>query len=403
MSRKAAGVWNRSRSLAPDSVPEIDRSLRIVQSPGLDRGFAVSEMRAKHLYLRPTGILGGSAARAACASGSALPLAGGPLAFALVELLHRNQDHIASTVAPLVDLKAWAATARGSVEDHVTTLLARTSAPRPPFAGFALDRPRLMGILNATPDSFSDGGAHHTPEAAIAHGKALIEGGADIIDIGGESTRPGAIPVEPAEELRRVDPVAVGLAGSNAVLSIDTRHSEVMEAMLDAGVAIINDITALAGDPRSLSLVAARQACVILMHMQGEPATMNQDPRYAFAPLDIYDFLEDRVEACVAAGLPRARIVVDPGLGFGKRTEHNVEILERIALFHGLGCGILLGASRKLALGAARGAAQPKARLGASLGAALAALEQGVQLLRVHDLVETRQAIDVWHALRTTS
>jgi len=339
---------------------------------------------------------------AACAAGSALPLAGGPLDFALVELLYRNLDHVASTVVSIAELRAWAAAGTGGHESQVTALLARISAPRLPFAGLTLDRPRLVGILNATPDSFSGDGAHRSPEAAIAHGRAFIESGADIVDIGGESTRPGAIPVEPVEELRRVAPVVAALAGSNAVLSIDTRHSEIMAAALDARVAIINDVTALAGDRRSLPLVAARQPCVILMHMQGEPATMNESPQYACAPLDIYDFLEARVEACVAAGLPRAHIVVDPGLGFGKRTEHNVEILERISLFHGLGCGILLGVSRKLALGAVRSTTGPKERLGASIGAALAALDQGVQLLRVHDVVETRQAVDIWHALYRT-
>jgi dihydropteroate synthase len=371
-----------------------------VQSPGLDRGFAVSGPLAKRLYVRPVGFLSGDAAKAACAAGSAAPLAGGPLAFTHVELLARNDGHVAVTAASLHDLKGWARACGGEVERHVAGVLARISTPRPAFAGSTLDRPRIMGILNATPDSFSDGGMHLAPEAAIARGRALISAGADIVDIGGESTRPGAVPVPPDEELRRVRPVLIGLSNSNTALSIDTRHSAVIEAAIDAGAAIVNDVTALAGDPRSLALAADRRAFVVLMHMRGDPVTMNEAPSYRYAPLDVYDFLEDRVEACVAAGLPRAHIVVDPGLGFGKTTEHNVAILERISLLHGLGCGILLGASRKLALGAARNTTEPMQRLGASLGAALGALEQGVQLLRVHDVTETRQAVDIWHALR---
>jgi len=376
------------------------RDQGIVQSPGLDRGFALSGPLAKRLYLRPVGFLSGDAAAAASAIGSAAPLAGGPLAFTHVELFARDEGHVAVTTASLHDLKSWARTSGGEIEGYIAGALARVSMPRPAFAGLSLDRPRLMGILNATPDSFSDGGAHLAPEAAIAHGRTLISAGADIVDIGGESTRPGAVPVGIEEELRRVRPVLAGLSNSTAALSIDTRKSAVMAAAIGAGAAIVNDITALAGDPRSMALAVERQAFVVLMHMQGDPATMNEAPSYRCAPLDVYDFLEDRIEACVTAGLPRAKIAVDPGLGFGKTTEHNVAILERISLLHGLGCGILLGASRKLALGAARRTTEPPQRLGASLGAALGALEQGVQLLRVHDVAATRQAVDVWHALR---
>jgi len=381
-------------------VTEVFRGEGIVQSPGLDRGFVMSGSPAKRIYLRPTGFLAGEAARAASAVGSAATLAGGPLAFTHVEVLARNEGHIAVATAPLRDVQGWASTSGGEVERHVTGLLSRISMPRPSFAGLTLDRTRLLGILNATPDSFSDGGMHLVPETAIAHGWALISAGSDIVDVGGESTRPGAVRVPVEEELRRVRPVFAGLAKSNTTLSIDTRNSAVMAAAIDAGASIINDVTALAGDSRSLRLAVERQACVILMHMQGDPTMMNVAPSYRYAPLDVYDFLEDRIEACIAAGLPRAKIAVDPGIGFGKTTDHNVAILERISLLHGLGCGVLLGASRKLVLGAARYTAGPMQRLGGSLGVALAAVEQGVQLLRVHDVVETRQAVDVWHALR---
>jgi len=174
----------------------------------------------------------------------------------------------------------------------------------------------------------------------------------------------------------------------------------VMEAALDAGVAVLNDVSALAGDPLSLPLAAARKAAVVLVHMAGEPRTMNLTPAYGFAPIDVYDALSARVEAALAAGIPRARIAVDPGLGFGKRSSHNLELLARLALFHGLGCAVMVGASRKLLVGAAKKDVPPKARLGASLAAALAALDQGAQLLRVHDVAETLQAVNLWRALK---
>ena len=371
----------------------------LVRSPGLGRGFGFSGPPERVLYLRPTGLLAGAEGRAASAEGIALPLAGGPIAFTLCEVLVRRAGCVETALASLAELREWALRERATLEPHLARLLEACSAARPPFAGLALDRPRLMAVVNATPDSFSDGGERLAPADALAHGRALAEAGADIIDVGGESTRPGAAPVDARAELRRVRPVLAGLAGSRAVLSIDTRHATVMKAALELGARVINDVTALAGDPKSLALAAARGAHVVLVHMQGEPRTMNRAPRYRFAPLDVYDALAARVEACVAAGIPRARIAVDPGLGFGKKTAHNLAILERLSLFHGLGCVVLVGASRKLLIGASRRQTPPKARLGASLGAALAALERGAQLLRVHDLAETRQAVDIWRAV----
>lgn len=345
------------------------------------------------------GLLAGRAAREALEAGLALPLAGGTLAFALCEVLHRGPDSIERTIFSLSELKSLIQEgdeAGASIAESIK----RVSAPRPPFAGLDLDRPRLMGVLNVTPDSFSDGGDHAEPAAAIRHGRALAAAGADILDIGGESTRPGADPITVEEELRRVRPVLEGLKDSGRLLSIDTRHAKVMAAALDAGVRIVNDVTALAGDPESLPLVAARGASVVLMHMQGEPKTMQDDPRYGCAPLDVFDALAARVEACLAAGIPRARIAVDPGIGFGKTAEHNLEILENLSLFHGLGVALMLGASRKrFTIGRSSSepaSAPPKERLGGSLAAALAALDQGAQLLRIHDVKETRQAVAIW-------
>jgi len=257
-------------------------------------------------------------------------------------------------------------------------------------------------VVNVTPDSFSDGGEHLDPAVALAHCRALAAAGADILDIGGESTRPGAPPVQPAMELARVRPVLEGLRHMRAelpgvALSIDTRHAEVMRAALETGVDIINDVTALAGDADSLAVAAASRARVVLMHMQGTPETMNLAPRYDDVALDVFDYLEARVEACVSAGIDRSRLIVDPGIGFGKRGRENREILRALTLFHGLGCPVLLGLSRK-GLGIAKDA-PPREREAISQAASMHALAQGVQMLRVHDVAATRQAVELWHRL----
>ncbi len=260
-----------------------------------------------------------------------------------------------------------------------------------------------MGIINVTPDSFSDGGDRFDAARAIADGLALREAGAAILDVGGESsTRPGAAPVPVEEEVRRVVPVVAGLAKAGALVSIDTRRAVVMAAALDAGAQIINDVTALSGDSKSLSLAAGCQASVVLMHMQGEPQTMQRDPHYNDAPLDVYDYLAARVADCEAAGIPRARIAVDPGIGFGKSVAHNLRILDQLAVFHGLGCAVVLGVSRKNFIGRLTGVEDAKARLPGSLAGALAGVARGVQILRVHDVVETRQALAIWAALESS-
>ncbi|HZB92731.1 MAG TPA: dihydropteroate synthase, partial [Stellaceae bacterium] len=275
----------------------------------------------------------------------------------------------------------------------IDVALAALAAPRRDWAGLSLDRPRLMGIVNVTPDSFSDGGDFVDPDRAVEHGRALVAAGADIVDVGGESTRPGAAPVSAEEEQRRVVPVVRRLAADGIIVSIDTRRAAVMEAALAAGARIVNDVSALAGDRGSLAVAAAGGAAVVLMHMAGEPRTMQRDPHYDDVILEVFDFLERRVAACVAAGIPPERISVDPGIGFGKRDEHNLALLARLALFHGTGCAVLVGASRKSFIGRLGGGAGPRERLGGSLAVALAAVGQGVQVLRVHDVAETRQAL----------
>ena len=305
-----------------------------------------------------------------------LPLAGTFRRFAEVEVLARCGGRILSATAAPADLT------------DAAPALAALTAPRPDWAGLTLDRPRLMGILNVTPDSFSDGGAFLDPARAIAHGRALLAAGADLVDVGGESTRPGAAPVSPEDELRRVETVVRSLAQAGATVSIDTRHAVVMAGALAAGARIINDISALSDDPGSLVLAAKARAPVVLMHKQGDPATMQRAPDYAFAPLDVLEYLADRVAACATAGVARAAIVIDPGIGFGKTREDNLAILERIALFHALGVGVLVGLSRKSFLGGA-----VEQRLAPSVAGAVAAAQQGVQILRVHDVAETRQAL----------
>lgn len=379
------------RSLSP---------LRHVASPTLPRGFAYpGEDLARRLYVAPTGITAGAAAGAAIAAGTAWPLAGGPLMFTQLNVLLRDGDRVIEATAPLAAVIDWAEAEGEPVVSHVSRLIHRIGTKRPDFAGLSLDRPRIMGIVNTTPDSFSDGGEFFSAEAAIAHGIALLEAGADILDVGGESTRPGSAPVAPDEEIRRVLPVVRALAERGAVVSVDTRHAQIMAAALDAGARIINDITALAA-PGALQMLAQRQAPVVLMHMQGEPRSMQAAPAYAFAPLDVYDHLAERMAACEAAGMPRSLVCVDPGIGFGKKLDHNLSILARLGLYHGLGCPVLLGVSRKSFITHICGEIPAKQRLPGSLATAQAGLDQWMQILRVHDVAETVQALAVWRAIR---
>ena len=356
------------------------------------------------LYLSPTAIGPLTALAPMVAAGSALPLAGGPLAFAVCEIAIRNSAGVARTPASLAETRRWAAQQGGAVEARVAHLLETLARPRHDLHGEVLSKPILMGIVNATPDSFSDGGEHFDAAAAIAHGQRLAHAGADILDVGGESTRPGAAPVAPQEEAARVLPVLQGLSHLRAsfprlLLSIDSRHAPVMRAALAQGVDLINDVTALAGDPDSLAVAAGSGAAVALMHMQGEPATMNLAPRYDDVALDVFDYLETRVAACRAAGIAPERLLVDPGIGFGKRGAQNLAVLRSLALYHGLGCPLLLGASRKALGSKAESALPPKERLPTSLAAALHALNLGVQVLRVHDVAETRRVVELWQRL----
>lgn len=261
-----------------------------------------------------------------------------------------------------------------------------------------LDRPRIMGILNITPDSFSDGGRFTTPLHAIECAIAMVEAGADVVDIGGESTRPGAAPVSENEEIDRVLPVVEALARESSFrsvpLSIDTRNPAVMRAAIAAGASMINDVAALRAED-ALDVVANAGVAVCLMHMQGEPQTMQREPVYDDVVAEVRAFLAARADACVHAGVARDRIVLDPGFGFGKKRRHNVALLRHLDALRDLGYPILCGLSRKNVIGEPS-ARQPADRVGASVAAALAAIARGAQFVRVHDVRQTADALEVW-------
>lgn len=314
---------------------------------------------------------------------TALPLAGGWCWFDRVEVLSR---HEAPRVMAARDLPSeW--------QD-------RLCAPRADFAGLALDAPRIMGILNVTPDSFSDGGRFTDPAAAIAQAETMALG-ADVLDIGGESTRPGAVEVEVAEEIARTVPVIAALrgAGLTTAISIDTRKGPVAQAALQAGAEIVNDVAAMGFDPTIAAVTARAGAPIILMHSIKTPATMQENPVYDDVLLDVYDFLAARIAQAQAAGIPSARIMVDPGIGFGKTLEHNLTLLRRLSLYHGLGVPVLLGVSRKRFIGTIGRELQADRRMPGSVALALQGVAQGAQMLRVHDVSETRQALRLWSAL----
>jgi dihydropteroate synthase len=255
-----------------------------------------------------------------------------------------------------------------------------------------------MGILNVTPDSFSDGGMHATPDRAIAAARRMLAQGADILDIGGESTRPNAAPISPDEEMARILPVIRALA-AEAVISVDTRNAVTMAAALDAGAAIVNDVSGLKHDPAAAALVASRSCPVVLMHMRGSPLTMNEQAHYADLAAEVLAELTATRDAALAAGIRPANIALDPGFGFAKRGAQNLLLLRATAQFAGLGHPVVIGVSRKKFIGTFGGMADAKRRFPGSIAAGLFALGQGAHILRVHDVAETVQAVKLWHEL----
>jgi dihydropteroate synthase len=346
-------------------------------------------------YLRPTAFVDAPFGY----DGQLLRLAGGLGWFSAVELINvQNGQRVSQRLVSIDRLD-------DVLDDAGRTVLRRITAPRAPLTLGArtvrLDQPQVMAILNVTPDSFSDGGKHSgDPEGAAAAGVQMAEAGAAIIDVGGESTRPGAVNVWEGDEIARVAPVIERLARASVAVSVDTRKAAVMEAGLAAGASLVNDVSALTHDSEALALIARIGCPVVLMHHQGTPQDMQKDPRYDDVLIEVYDWLDQRIAAAEAAGIARERILIDPGLGFGKAVAHNLALLNGLSMLHGLGCPIVLGASRKRIIGALDNEAPVERRLGGSVALALKGAEQGVQILRVHDVPETVQALKIWRGMR---
>ena len=337
--------------------------------------------------------------------GQTARLGGGLIWFQGYEVTVRTGAAIQRDRVAVAHFDDWCAHLIGPLAERIASLVANIGAIRPPLAlgerMIRFDVPQVMGILNITPDSFSDGGRHvGDPHAAADAGFAMAAAGAAIIDVGGESTRPRADKIWDGDEIARVAPVTERLASAGVPVSVDTRKAAVMEAALAAGAAMVNDVSALAHDPRSLSVVAHAGCPVVLMHAPSSGDDPHAGGAYQDVVLDVYDTLEARIEVCVAAGIGREKIVVDPGLGFGKSLSDNLAIMNRLALFQGLGVPVLLGASRKRMIGALSNEAGVEARLGGSLALAMRGIEQGAQMLRVHDVAESVQATHVWRGMR---
>ncbi len=344
--------------------------------------------------IRPTGFVDSPFGH----DGKVARLAGGMCWFSAVELLQvEGNRRVSSELLPVEGLES-------RFDDALAGQWQELTSPRPPLQlgerTIRLDQPQVMGIVNATPDSFSDGGQFEGAADAVAAGARMAEQGAAIIDVGGESTRPGAKPVWGGDEIERVVPVIRQLAAGGAAVSVDTRKADVMTAAIAAGARLVNDVSALTFDPRSAETVAAARAPVVLMHHQGSPETMQEDPRYDDVVVEVYLWLEERIAAAEAAGIERSQILIDPGFGFGKNVGHNLELMNVLALFHSLGCPLVIGASRKRTIGALSNEAPAGNRLGGSIAFAVKAAEQGAHLIRVHDVFETVQALKVWRGLR---
>jgi dihydropteroate synthase len=344
--------------------------------------------------IRPTGFVDSPFGH----DGKVARLAGGLNWFGLVELIRvEGHSRVSGELVPVEGIES-------RFDEAMASDWARIIGPRAPLQmgerTIRLDQPQVMGIVNATPDSFSDGGAYADATAAAEAGANMAAQGAAIIDVGGESTRPGASVVWEDDEIQRVLPVVQQLAAGGNAVSIDTRKSGVMDAALGAGAKLVNDVSALTWDPQSAGVVAKAGVPVVLMHHQGDPTTMQMEPRYDDALVEVYLWLEERIASAQETGIARDKILVDPGIGFGKSVAHNLELMNGLALLHGLGCPIVLGASRKRMVGALSNEAPVDQRLPGSLALALKVVEQGAQIIRVHDVPETVQAFKVWRGLR---
>ena len=353
-----------------------------------------------NIYLRPTGFIESPQRH----EGESLRLAGTMLWFSQIEFIERAETGTKRRLVPVSAWEAFSAALPDAARERCAVLLGRITAPRAALQMAArtirLDQPHVMGIINATPDSFSDGGKNLDLEVAAEAAFAMSSAGAAIIDVGGESTRPGAARVWEGEELTRVEPLVRRLAGAGTAISIDTRKASVMEGAVQAGAAMINDISALLYDDRALEVARTSGVPVVLMHAPSQTSDPHKDGVYNDVVYDVFDWLEQRVSGVEAAGLSREKILVDPGIGFGKSLAENLAIINNLAIYHGLGCAILFGASRKRLIGALANEAGAEQRLGGSILLAMKAIEQGAHIVRVHDASETVQAVQVWRGLR---
>jgi dihydropteroate synthase len=344
--------------------------------------------------LRPTGLVDSPFGH----DGKVARLAGGLNWFAAVELIQaEGRKRVSTELVPVEGME------NRFDEDMAAQWRALTAQRAPLQLGertIRLDQPQVMGIVNATPDSFSDGGQFADATAAAEAGARMAAEGAAIVDVGGESTRPGARSIWEGDEIERVVPVIRQLAASGTAVSCDTRKSDVMTAAVEAGARMINDVSALTYDAQSPEVAASLNVPVVLMHHRGAPEVMQDDPRYDDVLVEVYLSLEERVQAAVGAGVRHENILVDPGFGFGKNVGHNLELMNGLALFHSLGCPLVVGASRKRSIGALSAEAPADKRLAGSIAFALKAVEQGAQVVRVHDVFETVQALRVWRGLR---
>jgi dihydropteroate synthase len=344
--------------------------------------------------LRPTGFVDSPFGH----DGKVARLAGGLNWFASLELLQvEGNRRVASELIPVEGIE-------DRFDDDMARQWAALTGPRSPLQlgerTIRLDQPQVMGIVNVTPDSFSDAGQFADAASAASAGADMAAEGAAIIDVGGESTRPGAKPVWEGDEIERIAPVIRQLAAGGAAVSADTRKAEVVTAALEAGARMINDVSALTYDDRSAEVISAAGVPVVLMHHQGAPETMQDDPRYDDVVVEVYLWLEERIAAAEAAGIARDKILIDPGFGFGKNVAHNLELMNGLALLHSLGCPLVVGASRKRTIGALSNEAPVDKRLGGSIAFALKAVEQGAHMVRVHDVPETVQALRIWRGLK---
>jgi len=344
--------------------------------------------------IRPTGFVDSPFGH----DGKVARLAGGLNWFSAVELI--DVDGLRRSSTELVPVEGI----QDRLDDDLAAQWQALTKARPPLQlgtrTVRLDQPQVMGIVNATPDSFSDGGQFADAGAAAEAGARMAAAGAAIVDVGGESTRPGARSIWEGDEIERVAPVIRQLAAGGAAVSCDTRKADVMTAAVEAGAHMINDVSALTYDARSAEVAAGLKVPIVLMHHQGAPEVMQDDPRYDDVLIEVYLWLEERVAAAVGAGLARENILVDPGFGFGKNVGHNLELMNGLALFQSLGCPVVVGASRKRTIGALSGEAPADKRIGGSIAFAMKAFEQGVQIIRVHDVPETVQALRIWRGMR---